>query len=223
MSWALVQSNSAGSGSASPAVAFTTANLSAGTTEICYATSYAGTTTGVSDGTNAFIKIAAISNGGGEVSCWALNTPAGKVGTKPTITATQSGNTGSSGILIQEISGLAVGATLALLADGTPGTGTYSSGTTAGPPSYTDGGHRRVPGLRARRPGVRHHLHSPDRLRLHRRHEKPERVRQRRHNRLLQVVHRRHGDRQLRLLRRGRVRPDPGRVQTARRGRDGLR
>ena len=62
--------------------------------------------------------------------------PGGDVGTKPTITATFSTTTDGS-ILIQEVSGLAAGNTLAAMIDGTAGTlGNDSSAGPVGPPSY---------------------------------------------------------------------------------------
>ena len=72
-----------------------------------------------------------------DVSVWILNTPSGDVGAKPTITATLSGGTANMGIEIQEISGLAVGATLAALVDGTAGVLTGATTGATGSPTYS--------------------------------------------------------------------------------------
>ena len=58
-----------------------------------------------------------------------MDTPAGNAGTKPTITATLTGTTYGSAILVQEISGLAAGNTLAAMIDGTAAT-TGNTGST---------------------------------------------------------------------------------------------
>src|SRR5260221_9247486 len=63
--------------------------------------------------------------------------PAGAAGTKPTVTATISGGTPEAAILVQEVSGLATGTTLAAVVDGTPGTLTGNTNTATGSPSYT--------------------------------------------------------------------------------------
>ena len=72
----------------------------------------------------------------GELSLWALDIPAGDVGTTPVITATASGGTNVY-ILIQEVSGLATGTTVAAMCDGTPGGAggltTAGGGTLASP------------------------------------------------------------------------------------------
>lgn len=61
----------------------------------------------------------------GELSVWAMDTPAGDVGAKPTLTATQTGGNQSFGMVIQEVSGLLAGNTTAML-DGTPVSNTGS-------------------------------------------------------------------------------------------------
>jgi hypothetical protein len=122
-------------------VAYTTANLTSGTKLIavtaCAGTA-ASTTAAVKDAAlNAMTKLASVSGIGSttnlEVALWAMDTPAGDVGTKPTLTATLSNSAGSSGMVIQEVAGLAVGSTLAAMIDGTPGTGTAQSSSTVAP------------------------------------------------------------------------------------------
>ena len=71
---------------------------------------------------SAFLNNAAAS---GELSVWAMDTPAADVGTKPTLTATQAGGNQSFGFVIQEVSGLLAGNTTAM-ADGTAVTSTGS-------------------------------------------------------------------------------------------------
>ena len=55
-----------------------------------------------------------------DYSIWAMDTPAGDVGTKPVITMTISTTARQPTMIITEVSGLAVGNTLAAMADGTP-------------------------------------------------------------------------------------------------------
>src|SRR5579859_3546791 len=103
------------------AATFTVANLSSGS-KIIALVSIGGASTAhtvtVKDGAgNNFIKLAdtgALTNG--NLSLWAIDTPAGDVGTKPTITATIDANAGCS-IVIAEVTGLAVGSTLAAMID----------------------------------------------------------------------------------------------------------
>lgn len=141
MPWARLQSGSVSTGTGTTGVkAFTTA-LTAGSTLIAACAAFSGVTTGVRDTAgNSFVKIASVGfsavTANGETSLWALNTPAGDAGAVTTVTATAASGVSGVGLLIQEVSGLALGATLAALADGTPGV-LGSSGTgSKGPPVY---------------------------------------------------------------------------------------
>ena len=77
-------------------------------------------------------------NSGGPSGCdlWQLDTPAGDVGTKPTITVTFSGSVEAS-LLLQEVSGLATGTTTAAVLDGTAGTTTGNGGSSTTSPTYS--------------------------------------------------------------------------------------
>lgn len=150
MAWGYVQGNkTAATATALSSVACTyvTANVSAGTSLLAHVTTstQTGTTDTVAtvkDGAgNNFLRIMHIAGGSpnilNDVSVWILNTPVGDVGTKPTITATLSGGTANMGILIEEWSGLAAGATLALLVDGTGGVLTGATTGATGSPTYS--------------------------------------------------------------------------------------
>lgn len=133
MSWAVVQSASTDLDPGTAAVTYSS-NVSSGTKLICYICTGGGgnpQVTAVKDGAlNAMTKVgSAFLNGSaanGELSIWAMDTPSGDVGTKPTITATQAGGSQSFGMVIQEVSGLAAGNTLAAMVDGTAATHTGS-------------------------------------------------------------------------------------------------
>src|SRR6266705_1244179 len=111
-----------------------TANISAGSKIIAYVTVDVPSgisVTGVADGaSNAWTLIGRIAGAGSaqEASIWALDVPAGDVGTKPAITATASANCDMA-ILVQEVSGLASGNTTAMC-DGSPATLTGSASST---------------------------------------------------------------------------------------------
>lgn len=134
MAWSRLQSNKVTVASGSPAVAYSSA-LSAGTKLICCVSqdvNVTGTITSVKDTAgNSFtqLAIATYPSTEGQLALYALDTPAGDVGTTPTITATLSSTFGCS-ILIQEVSGLLAGNTTAML-DGTPApaTGTVTPAT----------------------------------------------------------------------------------------------
>src|SRR4249920_961861 len=135
MAWSVLQSKSfTNAGSGNVAVTFTTANLSAGTKIVAWvavsASSPQTVVSSVKDGAlNTWTQLAVASdNTNDALYLFALDTPAGDVGTKPTITATIGSNFGAS-ILVQEVSGLAAGNTSAML-DGTAG---VNHGTSAGP------------------------------------------------------------------------------------------
>jgi hypothetical protein len=147
VAWSHLQATGANSaGGTSIATTFTTANLSSGSKLIALVGVGSGSSltpgcTGVSDGTNNFTQIASnTSNAGGVgfyLGLWVLDTPAGDVGTKPTITATVTGAATSAGlgIVVQEVSGLAAGTSCL---DGTAAFANAAnvSGTTSGP-AYT--------------------------------------------------------------------------------------
>jgi hypothetical protein len=140
VAWSVVQS-------ASGTVAFTSvsatfaSNVSAGN-KIIVAASIGGTAapaiTSVKDGAgNNWTQLGAASEGNARVYLYALDVPAGDVGTTPTITATWSGSGGGIGLVIQEVSGLLPGNTTAMI-DGTAATLTGTTAST-GSPSYSTG------------------------------------------------------------------------------------
>ena len=142
MAWSRLQSASATSseGGLSGTVAATFGtNLTAGSKIIAAVAVNAATggvdeVISVKDGAgNSLTELASNSGGagGGWTELWAMDTPAGDAGTKPTITATLGAVADSYGatILIQEVSGLATGNTTAML-DGTAG---VNHGSSTGP------------------------------------------------------------------------------------------
>lgn len=131
MSWAVLQSGSntvtsGGNGT----FTFSTANLTSGSKIICWVVvSLSGITepvTAVKDGSNnALTQLASVPPGVGTntwVELWAMDTPAGDAGSKPTLTATALPNFGIT-MLVEEVTGLLAGNTSAML-DGTPATNT---------------------------------------------------------------------------------------------------
>ena len=139
MSWSRVQSNS---GSSSPATSVTvsyTSNVSAGNKLIALVSSDlgSGSITSVKDGAgNSFTQVASAAIAAQVlVTLWAMDVPAGDAGTKPAITALFSVSSDLS-MVIQEISGLAPGNTLAAMIDGTAGTATGTASPTTSP-SYS--------------------------------------------------------------------------------------
>jgi hypothetical protein len=146
VAWSRLQSASATSAASvgSIGATYSTANLTSGTKLIALSAVTGTTTSTVKDGAgNSWTKILAVLMNGsatnGELSLWALDTPAGDAGTKPTLTATFAGTSvfGQS-LVIQEISGLATGSTVAAMIDGTAASnnGTTASGALASP-SYS--------------------------------------------------------------------------------------
>jgi hypothetical protein len=104
---------------------------------IVYTYTVTGSVSSVNDAAgNAFTSLASITNGTTLAAVYAIDTPAGDAGTAPVITAAFSA-TGIAGLLIQEVSGLAGGATLALMADGTPGVLTGTGGSPIASPAYS--------------------------------------------------------------------------------------
>lgn len=139
MAWGWVQSAAPAPAASNVAVAYGT-NLTAGTkliAAVSLSSSQAGNVAisavcAPGDGTNNMTFIGGVVNGTvGFAGLYAMDTPAGKVGTKPTITATFSATINNFGaaLVIQEVSGLLVGNTTAMV-DGTLAT---NSGNSAGP------------------------------------------------------------------------------------------
>ena len=134
MTWSVLQSGKSATDSwisGTTSVAYTTANVSSGSKLLAVVTVFQTTTTAVKDaGANSFTKLASIAMDNssvtyGEVSLWAIDTPSGDVGTKPVLTpAFASGGTTAAAVVIQEVSGLATGTTIAAMLDQTTATGT---------------------------------------------------------------------------------------------------
>lgn len=133
MAWSHIQSAGTVATSITTLSKAYASNLSSGSKLIVITCPFKQTTTSVKDAANnSFTKIAAIGLDNstasfGELSVWALDTPAGDVGSAPTITATYSASTPGSTIVIQEVSGLAAGNTVGLMCDGSPVTNFGSS------------------------------------------------------------------------------------------------
>lgn len=148
MAWSHLQGAGANSAAAATiSVAYSTANLSSGSKLTAWvATNSAGTatsTTAVKDSSsNSYGSLGSGTETTDHMSLslWVLDTPAGDVGTKPTITATCSGTGTSAGlaISIQEFSGLMVGQTTSILDGGAVNfTASASSGTTQNFPTFS--------------------------------------------------------------------------------------
>jgi hypothetical protein len=129
-----------GSGT-STKVTYTT-NLSSGTKLIAFFSAFGSgsfTITSIKDaGGNTFTQLAFLysATSGTGAGIFAMDTPAGDVGTKPIITALMSNNQ-FGGMVIQEVSGLAVGNTLAAMIDGTPATAAFAAGASHAQPAYS--------------------------------------------------------------------------------------
>lgn len=146
MAWSWLQSASgSNNGSSTLGVTFTTANLTSGSTLIALVANFTNngtiSQTSVKDGAgNSFVQVATVTaagSAGQQTAIWALNTPAGDVGSKPTITATVSAGTPVSiGMLVQEVSGIITSSTAAGFRDGTAGTLTGTATGSIGPPTY---------------------------------------------------------------------------------------
>lgn len=143
MAYSVLQSASAVQTPAAGTVAATFPNnVISGSKIIVFCTNDAATTiTSAADGaSNAWTSISSGSllngAGGGHFRLWALDTPAGDVGTKPTITVTLSDSLSKSAVLIQEVSGLLAGNTTAML-DGTPVAVVGTGGASTGSPVYS--------------------------------------------------------------------------------------
>ncbi len=143
MAWSVLQSaSSAATATATTkAVAFSTANLTSGTKIICalgISTALTVSVTSVSDGTNNLTQCGFVNDTANSVAValYALDTPAGDVGAKPTITATLSTSLECS-IWIAEVSGLAAGNTTAAMLDGTMVFAGFAAGSSHAQPAYT--------------------------------------------------------------------------------------
>src|SRR6476646_98436 len=141
MAWAWLQSTSTNVASGNPTATYLS-NVSAGTKLIAAVSLSSSNASGVglsavctvadaSSNTMTFIG-GLVSGTTGYIGFFAMDTPAGDVGAKPAITATVNASVNNFGIalVIQEVSGLAVGNTLAAMIDGTAAT---AAGTSAGP------------------------------------------------------------------------------------------
>ena len=126
MAWSVLQSASnSNSGGTTVAATFSTANLSTGSKIIAYveasvATGGGAYFTGATDGTNSLTALYNNSGAGNgnAIAMYAMDTPAGDVGTKPTITVTANTALATNfglALLIQEVSGLLAGNTTAML------------------------------------------------------------------------------------------------------------
>lgn len=136
MAWAWVQSASGSVTATTVTVSYTTQNVASGNKLIALVSSDTGVggISSVKDGAgNSMTQIgSAVVGGSVSVTLWAMDVPAGDAGTKPAITATFS-NSGDNSLLIQEVSALAAGNTLAAMIDGTAGTATGTTSPTTSP------------------------------------------------------------------------------------------
>ncbi len=146
MAWSHLQGTGAHSGAAATIAATYGSNLTSGSKLIAWialnASSGTVSVTSVDDGNgNGFSKLGTKSLGTKmSLDCWALDTPAGDVGTKPTITAHCSGTSSAAGlsIAIEEVSGLMTGTTTAVLDGGAVAFLTSASGAASQPvPTYS--------------------------------------------------------------------------------------
>lgn len=136
MSWSVLQSASASASANTVAATFSTANISAGSKIIAVVSvgaTGAPAVTSVKDAAlNTWTQVGTAAQANARIYGFALDAPAGDVGTKPTLTATSSSTPGL-GIVIQEVSGLLAGNTTAMC-DGTAGTLTGTAASTGSPP-----------------------------------------------------------------------------------------
>ena len=137
--WSVLQSAS-GTGTTTCTVTYPN-NVAAGTKLLCafQFASNAAITSVQDAAANPLTQISVLVGGGANITTalYAMDTPAGDVGTKPAITVTV-GAAWAITAIIQEVAGLAVGNTLAAMVDGTPGTPANGfGGTTTGTPAYS--------------------------------------------------------------------------------------
>ncbi len=141
MAWGVTQTNSA-VGSGSSTIVTPLSNLSAGTKLIAYFSAFGSgsfTITSVKDAAgNTFTQVGFLysATSGTGTGIFAMDTPAGDVGIKPAITALMS-NSQFGGMVVQEVSGLAVGNTLAAMVDGTAVATAFAAGASHAQPAYT--------------------------------------------------------------------------------------
>jgi hypothetical protein len=147
MGWSVLQSASATAdiaANATIAATFTTANCTSGSKIIAIVAvgdnNTGITVSSVKDGASTAwtqLAVKAYPNADGNLYLFALDTPAGDAGIKPTLTATTaSASGGAASILIQEVSGLLPGNTSAML-DGSAASINGSTGTSTGSPGYS--------------------------------------------------------------------------------------
>jgi hypothetical protein len=124
MAYSVLQSASATAAGGINTVAATYSGTVASDSKLIALVSYASTNfcTAVKDAAlNSWTQIAATAHAGFvHLTLWALDVPAADAGTSPTLTATLAGTSSGSSILIQEVSGLLAGNTVAMI-DGAPG------------------------------------------------------------------------------------------------------
>jgi hypothetical protein len=141
VTWSVLQS--AGKlGSGSSTAETYTSNVSAGTKLVAYFSAFGSssfTVTSVKDAAgNAMTQVGFLysATSGTGTGIFAMDTPAADVGAKPVITALISNGSFGS-IVIQEVSGLAVGNTLAAMIDGTAVTTAFAAGASHAQPAYS--------------------------------------------------------------------------------------
>ena len=144
MAWSVLQSVSGSNTGTNTSLTVTyTSNVSAGNKLIAFITispGVLGTITSVQDAAlNSMTSCGAVSGStGGNVhtAIYAMDVPAGDVGTKPAIKVTY-GVTADFGMVLQEVSGLAVGNTTAAMLDGTAAAVQETPSTSQAQPAYT--------------------------------------------------------------------------------------
>lgn len=117
MAWAVLQSVETTTDTTSLSATYTS-NLTAGT-KLIAAVAVANTeAVTVSDGTNGFVSLTGYTppTSGSKFWLFALDTPGGDVGTKPTISVSGLTTTSGAALMIAEVSGLLTGNTTAMLA-----------------------------------------------------------------------------------------------------------
>jgi len=137
--WSVLQSAGNNSFATSVAATFSTSNIASTSSKIFafVGSSWSDAPTSVKDGSNNALTLlpgCSKTSGTGSVWVYAMDAPAGDVGTKPTITVIFPSSNGQS-ILIQEVSGLASGVTSSFV-DGTP-VGLLGTTASTGSPSYS--------------------------------------------------------------------------------------
>lgn len=144
MAWSVLQSaKGTGLGVSSLTVAYSTANVQSGNkliSHIAAAPSAAATISSVADGaSNAETQVASPSgtSGGAYVGgLFAMDVPAGDVGTKPSITVNVT-QASDIAMIVEEVSGLATGNTLAAMIDGSAASVYETPSTSQAQPAYT--------------------------------------------------------------------------------------